>query len=100
MFFFGAKFGTIAKSENDMRDMRKVFFSFYQKNCHKSRVKRSCWSHFNCLFLEVAKKVVGFFYNKNLVYCLSYRHLVKSSYIWLPMWLHHKIEKKKNEILH
>jgi hypothetical protein len=93
MFFFGAKFGTIAKSENDMRDMHKVFFSFYQKNCHKSRVKKSCWSHLNCLFLEVAKKVVGLFF-LNLVYCLSYRHyLVKSSYIWLPMWLHHKIEK-------
>jgi hypothetical protein len=29
---FGAKFGAIAKSENDMRDMHKVFFfSFYQK---------------------------------------------------------------------
>ncbi len=47
MFFFGAKFGTIAKSENDMRDMHKVFFSFYQKNCHRSRVKKSCWSHLN-----------------------------------------------------
>jgi len=62
MFVFGAKFGTIAKSENDMRDMHKVFFSFYQKNCHRSRVKKSCWSHLNCLFLKVAKKVVGFFF--------------------------------------
>jgi hypothetical protein len=61
-FFFGAKFGAIAKYENDMRDMHKVCVCvfFYQKNCHNSRVKKS-WPHLNCLFLEVAKKVVGFF---------------------------------------
>jgi hypothetical protein len=61
MFFLGAKFGAITKSGNDMHDMHKVFFSFNKKNCHKSRVKKSCWSRLNCLFLKVAKKVVGFF---------------------------------------
>jgi hypothetical protein len=37
------------------------FFLFIKKNCHKSRVKKSCWPHLNCLFLEVVRKVVGFF---------------------------------------
>ncbi len=36
-----------------------LFFLFIKNNCHKSRVKKSCWPHLNCLFLEVAKKVVG-----------------------------------------
>jgi hypothetical protein len=36
------------------------FFLFIKKHCHKSRVKKSCWPQLNCLFLEVAKELVGF----------------------------------------